>query len=93
MQSGMLGLLDAAQRYKSSEGASFETYATHRIRGAMLDGLRESDWLPRAVRRRMREVEAAICRLEQQKGKPPSEAELADALDMSLADYHQLLWS
>ena len=91
VQCGMLGLLDAARRYDSSEGAAFETYATHRIRGAIVDGLRQTDWLPRQVRSRMREVEAAISRLEQQKGKAPTEAELAEALDMPLREYQQLL--
>ena len=91
IQSGMMGLLDAARRYQTSEGAQFETYAVQRIRGAMLDGLRQCDWLPRGVRRNLRQVEAMISRLEQQKGRAPTEAELAKALDMSLADYQQLL--
>jgi RNA polymerase sigma factor for flagellar operon FliA len=91
IQSGMMGLLDAARRYQESEGAQFETYAVQRIRGAMLDGLRQCDWLPRGVRRSLRQVEAMISRLEQQNGRAPSEAELAKAMDMSLADYQRLL--
>jgi len=91
IQSGMLGLIDAAKRYQESQGAQFETYAVQRIRGAMLDGLRQSDWLPRGLRRSLRQVEAAIRKLEQQNGRPPSEQELADALGMPLADYQQLL--
>ena len=91
VQFGMLGLLDAAKRYNTCEGAQFESYAVHRIRGAMLDGLRQTDWRPRAVRSRMREVEQAISRLEQQKGKPPTEAELAEALEMPLTEYQQVL--
>jgi RNA polymerase sigma factor for flagellar operon FliA len=91
IQSGMMGLLDAARRYQTSEGAQFETYAVQRIRGAMLDGLRQCDWLPRGVRRSLREVEKMISRLEQQNGRPPSEAELAKAMGMSLADYQKLL--
>ncbi len=91
IQSGMMGLLDAARRYQTSEGAQFETYAVQRIRGAMLDGLRQCDWLPRGVRRSLRQVEAMISKLEQQNGKPPSEAQLAKALDMPLADYQHLL--
>ena len=91
IQSGMLGLLDASRRFKDTLGAQFETYAVQRIRGAMLDGLRQSDWLPRGLRRSLRQVEAAIRKLEQQKGRPPSEQELADALGMPLADYQQLL--
>ena len=52
IQSGMMGLLDAAKRFQDTFGAQFETYAVQRIRGAMLDGLRQSDWLPRGLRRR-----------------------------------------
>jgi RNA polymerase sigma factor for flagellar operon FliA len=91
IQSGMMGLLDAARRYQTSEGAQFETYAVQRIRGALLDGLRQCDWLPRGIRRSLRRVEAMISRLEQQNGRAPSESELATALDMSLLDYQQLL--
>lgn len=91
IQSGMMGLLDAARRYQSTQGAQFETYAVQRIRGAMLDGLRQCDWVPRAVRRSLRRVEAMISRLEQKKGRPPSETELAEALGMDLSDYQRLL--
>ncbi len=91
IQSGMMGLLDAARRYQTSEGAQFETYAVQRIRGAMLDGLRQCDWLPRGVRRSLRKVEAMISRLEQQNGRSPSEAELAKALEMPLPEYQRLL--
>lgn len=91
IQSGMMGLLDAARRYTESEGAQFETYAVQRIRGAMLDGLRQADWLPRTLRRSLRAIEAMICKLEQRNGRPPSEKELAAALDMTLTDYQQLL--
>jgi RNA polymerase sigma factor for flagellar operon FliA len=91
IQSGMMGLLDAARRYQESEGAQFETYAVQRIRGAMLDGLRQCDWLPRGVRRSLRGVEKMISRLEQQNGRAPSEAELAKALDMPLPEYQRLL--
>lgn len=91
IQSGMMGLLDAARRYQTTEGAQFETYAVQRIRGAMLDGLRQCDWLPRGVRRSLRQAEAMIAKLEQKKGRPPTEAELAEALGMDLADYQHLL--
>lgn len=91
IQSGMMGLLDAARRYTESEGAQFETYAVQRIRGAMLDSLRQSDWLPRSLRRSLRRIETVVSKLEQAHGRPPSESELAAALDMSLADYQHLL--
>lgn len=91
IQNGMLGLLDALGRYEEGLGAQFETYAVQRIRGSMLDGLRENDWLPRGVRREMRRVEAAIHKLEHEHGRAPSERELADALGMALDDYQKLL--
>jgi len=91
IQNGMLGLLDAIGRYEEGLGAQFETYAVQRVRGAMLDGLRENDWLPRGLRRDMRRVEAAIHALEQEHGRPPQEGELAESLDMPLAEYQKLL--
>lgn len=91
IQSGMMGLLDAAKRFKDTYGAQFETYAVQRIRGAMLDGLRQSDWLPRSLRKSLRQVEVTISKLEQRHGRPPTEQELATALSMKLADYQQLL--
>jgi RNA polymerase sigma factor for flagellar operon FliA len=91
IQNGLIGLLDALERYEEGLGAQFETYAVQRIRGAMLDGLRENDWMPRSVRREMRRVEEAIRTLEHERGRPPSEKELADALGLSLADYQKLL--
>lgn len=91
IQNGMLGLLDALSRFEEGMGAQFETYAVQRVRGAMLDGLRENDWLPRGLRKEMRRVETAILKLEHEQGRPPSEGELALALDMSLGDYQKLL--
>lgn len=91
IQNGMIGLLDAIGRFEDGLGAQFETYAVQRIRGAMLDGLRENDWLPRSLRRDMRRIETAIHELEQQHGRAPSEAELADALAMPLAEYQSML--
>ena len=91
VQNGMIGLLDALGRYEEVPGAQFETYAVQRIRGAMLDGLRENDWQPRGTRREMRRVEAAIHKLEHEYGRQPSEGELADELKLGLADYQKLL--
>jgi RNA polymerase sigma factor for flagellar operon FliA len=91
VQNGMIGLLDALGRFEDGMGAQFETYAVQRIRGAMLDGLRENDWLPRGIRKEMRRVETALQKLEHAHGRQPSEGELAVALDMSLADYQKLL--
>jgi len=91
IQSGMMGLLDAASRYDELRGAQFETYAAQRIRGAMLDELRGADWLPRSLRRDMRRIEAAISRLQQKLGKAPSETEIARELGVALPDYQQML--
>ena len=91
VQNGMLGLLDAIDRFQEGFGAQFETYATQRIRGAMLDGLRENDWLPRNLRRELRRIETAINQLEHEHGRVPSEKELAETLGMSLADYQKTL--
>jgi len=91
VQNGMLGLLDAMERYQEGFGAQFETYATQRVRGAMLDGLRENDWLPRNLRRELRRIEGAINQLEHTHGRAPSERELAEALEMSLEDYQKTL--
>jgi RNA polymerase sigma factor for flagellar operon FliA len=91
VQNGMLGLLDAMERYEEGFGAQFETYATQRIRGAMLDGLRENDWLPRQLRRELRRIEGMINQLEHKFGRAPSEKELAEALGMTLAEYQKTL--
>jgi len=91
VQAGMMGLLDAINRYEENHGAQFETYAVLRIRGAMLDELRSSDWMPRSTRANMRKVESAMAALQQQLGRPPSESEVAKSLKLSLADYQDLL--
>ena len=91
VQNGMMGLLDAIGRFEAGMGAQFETYAAQRVRGAMLDGLRENDWLPRSLRRDFRRIEEAIAQLEQQYGRAPGEKELADALGMSLTEYQKML--
>jgi len=91
IQAGMMGLLDAMNRYQESQGAQFETYAVQRIRGAMLDELRQSDWLPRGHRKNLRRIEGAMHTLEQHYGRQPSEREIAMVLGVSLAEYQQML--
>jgi RNA polymerase sigma factor for flagellar operon FliA len=91
VQNGMLGLLGAIGRFEAAAGAPFEAYAAQRVRGAMLDSLRENDWLPRSLRRSCRLIEAAIAQLEQETGRAPTEKELADSLGMTLADYQKML--
>lgn len=91
IQAGMIGLLDAASRYKEDQGAQFETYASQRIRGAMLDELRNNDWLPRSMRKTSREVESAMHQVEQRLGRSASEAEVADHLKMPLDTFQSML--
>jgi RNA polymerase sigma factor for flagellar operon FliA len=91
VQAGMIGLLDAVNRYEETHGAQFETYAVQRIRGAMLDELRSSDWLPRSIRQNMRKIEVAINNLQQRLGRPPKETEIAGELKLSLEDYQEML--
>lgn len=91
VQAGMIGLLDAINRYQGSLGAQFETYASQRIRGAILDELRQADWLPRSVRKNMRRIDAVISTLEQRLGRAPTEPELAQEMDISLGEYQTML--
>ncbi|MGH8684637.1 MAG: RNA polymerase sigma factor FliA [Nitrosospira sp.] len=91
VQVGMVGLMDAMSRYEETPGAQFETYAAQRIRGAMLDELRQTDWLPRGARKSMRQIEAAVHVLQQRLGRSPTEAEIAKELKMPIAGYQQML--
>lgn len=91
MQAGLMGLLDAARRYREMADAQFETYATTRVRGAMLDELRSQDWLPRSVRSKSRQIESAIHQLNQRLLRAPTETEIADELAMPLEDYQEML--
>lgn len=91
VQAGMIGLLDAINRYQGSLGAQFETYASQRIRGAILDELRQADWLPRSVRKNMRRIDAVISSLEQRLGRAPTEPELAQEMGISLDEYQTML--
>jgi RNA polymerase sigma factor FliA len=91
IQAGLMGLMDAAGRYQQDQGAQFETYATQRIRGAMLDELRQNDWLPRGVRSAQRRIEQALTKVEQRLGRAASEAEVARELGLSLGAYQELL--
>lgn len=91
IQAGMIGLLDAARNYDPSQGASFETYAGIRIRGAMLDEIRRSDWTPRSVHRKARQVAQVMREIEHAKGRDARDVEVAEALGISLDEYHQIL--
>lgn len=91
IQAGLIGLLDAAGQYDPRQGASFETYASIRIRGAMLDELRRNDWAPKSVHRKGREISAAIQRIENRGTVEVGDREIAAELGITLDDYHQLL--
>ena len=91
IQAGMLGLLEAAANYSEGRGASFETYAGIRIRGAMLDGLRKLDWAPRSVHRKARAVAKAIRELESEFGREARDVEVAERMGMKLSDYHRIV--
>ena len=91
IQVGMIGLNDALGRFDANQGVQFETFATQRIRGAMLDELRGGDWMSRGDRRHQRSIEAAVHKLEQKLQRAPNESEIADEMGMLLADYQELL--
>jgi len=91
VQAGMVGLLDAAQRYDGSRQVRFKSYAQFRIRGAMLDSLREMDWGPRELRRKGRAVQEAQQALRIRFGREPLQQEVADELRLDLRDYQLLL--
>jgi RNA polymerase sigma factor for flagellar operon FliA len=91
IQAGMIGLMDAVNRFEESQGTQFEVYAASRIRGSMLDELRAGDWLPRSARKNQRDIENAIHRLEQRLQRAPQESEIAQELHMSVPEYQELL--
>ncbi|WP_374608755.1 RNA polymerase sigma factor FliA [Diaphorobacter nitroreducens] len=91
IQVGMIGLNDALSRYEVAQGVQFETFASQRIRGAMLDELREGDWMSRSSRKSQKDIEHALHRVEQRLGRSPIESEIAAELGMSLEDYQALL--
>ena len=91
MQAGMMGLLEAAQHYATGRGASFETYAGIRIRGAMLDALRKLDWAPRSVHRKSRAAALALREVEGQRGGEATEADVAAHMGVSLQEYQHIV--
>lgn len=91
MQSGMVGLLEASRNFDESQGASFETFAGIRIRGAMLDDVRKHDWAPRSAHRKAREVAEAMRQVENREGRDAQDGEIARALGVSLIEYHGMV--
>ena len=88
---GLMGLLNAVRNYNPEAGTSFETYARLRIRGAVFDELRRMDWVPRSVHTKARKVQAVMHRIEQDKGRAATEAEMAEALEITVAEYQHWL--
>jgi RNA polymerase sigma factor for flagellar operon FliA len=91
MQAGMMGLLEAAQNFATGRGASFETYAGIRIRGAMLDALRKLDWAPRSVHRKARAAAQALREVEALRGSEANEADVAAHMGVSLSEYQRIV--
>ena len=91
IQSGMIGLIEAAKNFDGTKGASFETFAGIRIRGAMLDEMRRGDWTPRSVHRNARLIADTIAELEAEFGRDIKDFEVAEKLDISLDEYHHML--
>jgi len=91
IQAGLIGLLEALRNYDASQGASFQTYARIRIRGAMLDEIRKNDWAPRSVHRKARMVSEVVRGIENKAGRDARDHEIAEAMNLSLDEYHLLL--
>ncbi|WP_374960818.1 RNA polymerase sigma factor FliA [Spongiibacter tropicus] len=91
IQAGMIGLLEAASNFRAGQGAGFETYASIRIRGAMIDQMRQGAWAPRSVSRQLRELAAAVNRVESRMGREAQAAEIAEEMGIDINDYYDLL--
>jgi RNA polymerase sigma factor for flagellar operon FliA len=91
IQAGVMGLMEAMERYEDGHGAQFETFALQRVRGAMLDELRGTDWVPRSVRKHQRDIAGAVQKLEQKLHRAPSDGEIAAHMGVTLAEYHDML--
>jgi len=91
IQAGLIGLLDAGKHYDPSQGAQFDTYATIRVRGAMLDEVRRSDWIPKSVHKKSRDVAAAIHEIEAKTGRDAKDIEVALKLELTLDEYYKIL--
>jgi RNA polymerase sigma factor for flagellar operon FliA len=91
IQSGVIGLIEALGKFDATQGASFDTYAGIRIRGAMLDEIRKGDWTPRSVYRKSREVSDAISKVESRVARSAKDEEIAEQMQISLGDYYRIL--
>lgn len=90
VQAGMLGLLEAAQKFDAGKGASFETYAGIRIKGAIVDEVRRGDWVPRSVHRNSRRIHEAMAAVEAKTGRDATDLEVAEAMGVPLSEYHAM---
>jgi RNA polymerase sigma factor FliA len=88
---GVLGLIDAVERFDASRGIAFTTFAEMRVRGAILDNLRSLDWASRSTRRRAREIQSAFARIEQENGRAATDVEVAERLKMPLVEIREIL--
>ena len=91
INAGVVGLIEAYSNFDTEKNVKFETYASLRIRGSILDELRGMDWVPRSTRARSREIERAIGKLENKLGRNPSETELAEGLGVELSEYYRMI--
>ncbi len=91
ISSGVIGLIDAIDKFDPSRNIQFKTYAEFRVRGAMLDDLRSRDWVPRSVRQKSAVLEKAYAEIEQKVGRPASDEEVAGALNITMDDFYDLL--
>ncbi|MDX2503198.1 MAG: RNA polymerase sigma factor FliA [Gammaproteobacteria bacterium] len=91
IQSGLIGLLDASKHYDPRQGAQFETYANIRIRGAILDEVRRSDWVPKSVHKKARDLAAAMQEIELRTGRDARDIEVAQEMGISMEEYYQIL--
>jgi len=91
LQAGMIGLIEASRKYDAEQGASFETYAGIRIRGAMLDELRRNDWAPKSVHRKVRDITEAIREIENREGRDARDEEVIGFLNISKDEYYKTL--
>ena len=91
INAGVSGLIDAIEKFDASKQIKFKTYAEFRIRGAILDELRSMDWVPRSVRQKARKVEDAYARLEYALGRPASDEEVAEEMNVDIDSFHKLL--
>jgi len=91
VNSGIIGLISSVENFDASLGFKFETYAVNRIRGSILDSLRDYDWMPRSIRTKTKNLEAALVKLEGMLGRVPNDEEVANELNLELDNYYSML--